>query len=90
MALAINVDNHDTCHGDECRTLPRYKGHTPQIGCCVEGLRLQCTLGNHACDWVMQTTQYIYHSEAARNGTAVRGMAMLLAMKGPPSRSRPS
>ena len=62
-----NASSGDALH--ECRRMPRYKGHSSKLFCCVDGMRLECAIGSHACDTVMQTTSVLYLA-AAGNHTA--------------------
>ena len=64
MALALTTaTTHDQrpCTADKCSLMPGYRGHSPQFGCCVGGLRLQCHYQNHACSLAMRSYQSMLH-----------------------------
>ena len=47
MALALTSE---PCITNSCSMMPGYKGHSAQLGCCAEGIWLQCHYQNKACD----------------------------------------
>ena len=55
VALVSSAERCDDGGPDACSMMPGYKGHAGSIGCCVEGLRLQCHYQNAPCDAVLRS-----------------------------------
>jgi hypothetical protein len=62
LALALTSE---PCRPGRCSMMPGYKGHSAQLGCCAEGLWLQCHYQNKACDSKLRRERDV----SGRNGS---------------------